>query len=460
MHTKRWIPMFLLAFAALPACADDTTQAVADTTVADAADTDDDAADVADDATSTADDAVDDAAGAEDVSADATETADTTVSSPAPTQLAVVGSDYLSVSISALDLEKRVVSAPGFLDSGSAVTPGGAALSGDVVVAQTPTPDGRLVLIDRGTGVLSFVDAVTRKVGEQLSVATGFYANPQDFLQVSSTRAVVSRMSANASPTPTPDDLDEGDDLVLIDLNPAKLAARVALGPYASLPGTVAAPGRLAFDGKLVWVPLASMSTDFQTAGKGRVVAIDPQTGKVVHVVEAPESKNCVQARRLGTSTKIAVLCSGFFGEPDGKQHAYSNILVIDTAASPPVADVEASATVLAMAPFGKDLAALDERYLVTTTTGDFAKETPDTLWLLDMASWGGFPLAKAGKPFGFSGLFADGARRIVWAGEASHATGDLRVFDVKDAEHPYELPAVTSNPGGLAAVDLGAFGW
>ena len=32
-----------------------------------------------------------------------------------------------------------------FLHSGSAVTPGGAALSGDVAVAQTPTLDGRLL---------------------------------------------------------------------------------------------------------------------------------------------------------------------------------------------------------------------------------------------------------------------------------------------------------------------------
>jgi hypothetical protein len=455
MHMKPWMPLLLLTFATLPACADDTTDGKADTSAPDAVDAVADTVDVSDDATATAD-ATEDAPAPGDV----TLTTDATTPTGAPTALAVVGSDYVTASLSAVDLEKRVVTTSGFLDSGSAVTPGGAALSGDVVVAQTPTPDGRLVLIDRGTGVLSFVDPVTRKVGEQLSVATGFYANPQDFLQISSSRAAVSRMSANASPTPTPDDLDEGDDLLLIDLNPAKLAARVALGPYASLSGTVAAPGRLAFDGKLVWVPLASMSTDFQTAGKGRVVAIDPQTGKVVHVVDAPESKNCVQARRLGTSTKIAVLCSGFFGEPDGKQHAYSNILVIDTAANPPVAEVEASATVLAMAPFGKDLAALNERYLVTTTTGDFAKETPDTLWLLDMASWGGFPLAKAGKPFGFSGLFADGARNIVWAGEASHPAGDLRVFDVKDAEHPYELPAVQSNPGGLAAVDLGAFGW
>jgi len=372
--------------------------------------------------------------------------------------LAVIGSDYKTTSVSLVDRATLKVVAQNFLHSGSNVTPGGTALGGDVVVAQTPAPDGRLVLIDRGSGVLTSIDPLTLQVTEQLSVATGFYANPQDYAEVAPGRAYVTRMGRNAKPTPDPSDFDEGDDVLVLDMLRHSLVGRIEVGSHATLAGTLGAPGRMAYDGSIIWVPLGSLGADFKSAGTGRILGLDAKTGAIVHSVDAPGSKNCVQAARLPGTHRIGVVCSGFFGEAGGAQAKFSQILVFDALDVP----VQAAAVVKAAdlegkSPFGKDIAFVDATRGVVIASGDLAAGTADRLWLFDIATGTGSRLANGHGAFTLSGLHAEAARLRLWVGEAGRPGGDLRVFDLAGAA-PYELEPVPSNPGGLGAMDLGGF--
>src|SRR5258708_24973637 len=87
--------------------------------------------------------------------------------------VAVVTSDYMSWSVSLLDLEGNVIS-PSVISSASATTGLSAPLSGDVVLPSTPAHGDTLVLIDSyRASILTWVDVKSGAVRGQLSVSTG-----------------------------------------------------------------------------------------------------------------------------------------------------------------------------------------------------------------------------------------------------------------------------------------------
>ena len=449
-HFSRWIVAGALMTLA-SACADDTkkTEAPADATTTPDAANDQGSQDGA---TATAQDVVSMDAQSDSAAADSTGNV-----TPVAKRLAVVGSDFKSASVSLIDLATAAVTA-NVLNSGTVVSPGNTALSGDIAVTQSPTLDGKLVLIDRGSSVLSWLDPVSLKVTQQINVATGFYANAQDYVQVSPTRAYVTRFGVNAKPTADAGDFDEGDDVVVLDLVQKKIVDRIALTPLASKAGVLANGGRMAFAGGVVWIPLANLSADFKDAGTGRVIGIDAATAKVLYTVDAPESKNCAKAATLPGSNKVAVICQGFFGDA-ANQINFSNVLTIDTTAKPPVAKVAVTAISLGgksnlpKGPLGKDISFVDATRGVVTT----AAKGADLIWAIDLATGAGEKIGAGGGEFAISGVFADPVSMKVYVGEAYHAGGDVRVFDLSKALVT-ELPAIASNPKGLGAVDLGGF--
>jgi len=373
--------------------------------------------------------------------------------------LAVLGSDYQSSALSLVDLGSRQPVVSALTHSGSAVSVGGTALSGDMVLAQNP-PVGQVVLVDRASSVLTFVDPQTRKVSHQVSVATGFYANAQDFAAVSPVRGYVSRFSRNPNPSPSPDDHDDGDDLLVMDLATRKPVGRIALGPHVTKPSAnpaqqnamLARGGQMALVGPELWLPLASLSANFAEAGPGRVLVVDAASGNVSRTVDLPSAKNCVRALAVPGSQAVAVVCLGFFG--DGAAQAYGSQLVWLAPGAPPLVLVQGSQ----LGPASLQAAAfVDERWALLVSAGHLAAKTPDTVWLLDRQSGALQQVAKADKAFAISGLYADPVRRQVWLGERGHSAGDLRVFALTGGGVT-ELAAVRANPGSLGAVDLGGY--
>ncbi len=365
--------------------------------------------------------------------------------------LVVVDSDYASSAVAFVDLTSGEVASK-ILTSGTKVSATTTALSGDLVVAQSPALDLTAVLVDRNHSVITWIG---RGGGiSQLSVSTGFAANPQDYAQVSAQYGWASRNARNPLPSAPTDDFDEGDDLVEIDLATHKIVRRVPLGAHTSLPGAAAGAMRMAFDGVSLWVPLSSISADFKAQGAGRVLAVDAKAAAIVATVDLPTTKNCTTVRYLAKTQRLAVACSGSFAEPT-KQTQQSAIAVF-SAATPSDAEIVFQANELpGGTPFSKDFVCLDERHCAVIGFGDFAIGRPDKLWHLDLVTRKATFVANCAAPFAGSGLFADAATGIVWLGERKRSNGDLRRFDFTNGNK--ELPAISSNPGGLGATEFGA---
>lgn len=484
MRRFRSLTWLLAAGLGLPACADDTTKTTADAaaspqdtaslgdssggsdTSANDGAVGDGTATTSDTATSTTDvtqgpsdttgttaDAGTDTTGSPDASGDATFDATVWPVMPAPQVLAVVGSDFKTSAVSLVDFPAGKATASGFLTSGTQIGAGGTGLSGDVVLGQTPGFGGQIALVDRGNSVITLVDPANKAVVGQISVGTGFAANPQDYAPVSETRAFVARMAKNPKPTAAPGDFDEGDDLLIVDPQAKKITGRVDLSTLATLAGTNAAPQRMAFDGKRVWVPLGSISADFSKQGPGRVVAVDAQTGAISATIDLPDLQNCLTARYVVATHTVVVVCSGSFGAADPLK--VSGIVTLDAKVEKPIAKLAVSAAATGAA-FGKDLAlASTGEGGLAVTVGNFDKKTNDVIWFVDLATGKVSKVGEAGGAFSVNGAFGWGSK--VWIGEAFHSGGDLRVFDLAGGK-AVELPPVASNPGGFGAADLGGF--
>ena len=115
-----------------------------------------------------------------------------------PSFLVLTQTDYSSTNVALLTPEGKVASES--LISSASADPGlTTPLSGDVLSPNQRSGDGAVVLIDRyPNSVLTWVDPSDASVLGQLHVGTGFSSNPYDYLQVSDTKAYVSRYESNA----------------------------------------------------------------------------------------------------------------------------------------------------------------------------------------------------------------------------------------------------------------------
>jgi hypothetical protein len=155
---------------------------------------------------------------------------------PEPVGLAVIhgSSDYTSSLLSLVDPATATLVHDNCLNSGSVAPQLSQALSGSVVLPSAPLPGHPLVLIDSTNGSLVWVNPADCTVVRQLSVSTGFKAYPHDVVAVSPNKFYVTRYMTNSSPTADPSDLDEGGDLLILDLDLGKAVARIDLAPYAA----------------------------------------------------------------------------------------------------------------------------------------------------------------------------------------------------------------------------------
>ena len=96
--------------------------------------------------------------------------------------LAVVATGYESVNVALLDTTGGMLSSS-FISSADRSPSLSAALGGDTVLPTSAASGPELLLIDRyPNSVLTWVELETARVTRQLSVATGFLANPHDYV--------------------------------------------------------------------------------------------------------------------------------------------------------------------------------------------------------------------------------------------------------------------------------------
>lgn len=226
--------------------------------------------------------------------------------------LYVVSSDYQSTSVAIVGYDGQVLSSS-ILSSASESAGLSVPLSGDVTAPTSRTSSGQIVLMDRfPAGVISFLDPTGPEVTRQITVQTGFNANPQDVLELDN-RLYISRYELNPDPGAEP--FDRGSDVLIADAADGALIGSIPLeaAMEGAPEGFLPRPSRMvAIDG-LVYVLLSAYSADFARSDDGRVAVIDPARDEVVRHVALTGARGCSGLAVSPSKARIAVACSGTF---------------------------------------------------------------------------------------------------------------------------------------------------
>lgn len=378
--------------------------------------------------------------------------------------LAVVNSDYQSVSISLVSLEGDVLSER-FIASGSADTGLSAALGGDVVLPTMPIASPEIVLIDRTpSGVLTWVDRGSAKVRAQLSVATGFAANPHDYVPVSDTKAYVTRFAWNLASGEHV--FDEGNDVLVIDPSVPEIVDRIDLMPVleGEPAGFYPSADRALMAGGQLFVLAVGFNVDFTDRLHSRLIRIDPARDRIEDVLVFDGLSSCSSLDLAPDGVTLAVACHGAFGKDPDEGHPDSGIVLVNVAGSPhetarfPAADLGGEMI--------SGLAFVDERTLLFTTFGRYDDDleqmaVPDTARLLDTADGAllGDPLQQSKSvPFTLGDVSCIPEIRTCILCDAETEGGVLHHFGVVDGEPSERVRIRTDGALGLPPRALGRF--
>jgi hypothetical protein len=312
-----------------------------------------------------------------------------------PKALVVTDSDYMSTNVSVLSNTGAVLS--GSIISSAATPPGlTAALSGDVVLPLATPASGDIVLIDRGNAAIVWIDPATAKVIKDVSVATGFKSDPQDYLELSATKAYVTRYADNATPGAQP--FDTGGDIVILDTTKGTVTGRIDL--HDADDGVLwPRPDRMLAIGGEVWVSLERVDANFMLApGDARIAGIDPTKDARTFTLDIPNLAECAGMTLSPSGKVVALACTGPL--TDTSSSVQTGIVLLDATKNPPVELQRFPVAVTLGAALGPTLAFASETLLVGFAYGDMSKGRNDIAFTLDVTTGTVTKLADAGMPY------------------------------------------------------------
>jgi hypothetical protein len=357
--------------------------------------------------------------------------------------------DFTSTNIAVLSSTGAPLS-QSIISSGSTAPGLSKTLSGDVILPLAPTP-GEIVLIDQlPNTAITWVDPSTAAVVHQLNVGTGFASNPHDYLDVSTTKAYVTRYESNSNPGQQA--FDGGGDLLIIDPQTATITGRV---PFAADGVFLPRPDRMMRVGDEVWVSLQRFDADFMTAGDARIVGVSTADDSIQWSLDLPGVASCGGLARAPSGHVVAISCTGVLGDPDPKQR--SAIVLLDATAHPPVEIQRFNAASQLGAPLGFTLAFASEALLVGVALGDLQAPRNDVAYTLDLASGMARVLADAGAAFKFGDVrCAPGCTDLCFLADAGASA--LRVWKANGSSLEAQPPVPVDPTIGLPPRALGAF--
>jgi hypothetical protein len=369
----------------------------------------------------------------------------TTKGLTATSALFILNSDYQSSTVSLYDpATKTLVDDCLFANE----------LSKDTALP-TGLQGGEVVIIDRAESLLDFVNPHDCQVRAQISVSTGgFNANPHDVVHISATKAYVARYEKNAAPTPTPDDFDEGDDLLIVDPTALKVTGRIDLSPYASTtvdPLLQARPDRAVLSNGLVYVTLNNLSADFSADGPGVVVVVDPSTDTVMAPpIDLSPYTGCSGIVADDANKKLYVSCGGEYTDTD--QTATSALVEIELSGATPMVHEIAGGKSLGLGtqPVSETAAALFGGTAYAATAGALdpttnAQTAPDTLYAI-ATDGGAATKVIEGGAYNLGRPAVDPSSKTLFLPDGDSVTPLIRVFDVSGAS-PVPGTAFEPNP-------------
>ncbi|MGK4002324.1 hypothetical protein WMF31_06855 [Sorangium sp. So ce1036] len=302
----------------------------------------------------------------------------------------VVSNDYQSTNVGLLGWDGAVLSAS-IVSSGSAPIGLSAPLSGDVTPPTMPVRGGRVVLLDRSTSVLTWLDARSGEVTGQLSVATGFAANPQDYVEVSPGKAYVTRLEPNLAPGAEP--FDGGSDVLVLDPGALAVVGRVDLAPamVGEDPALHPRPGRAVLVEGRLYVLLAPSSASFLETAASRLVEIDTRDDTIAAVTVLEGLRGCAGLAAPDSGARLAVTCTGSFGGDASSNLAEAGLVVLARGEQGLTEERRWPASELGEGSPGFSVAfASEDRILFTTLGRDASGGDPrvdDTLTAVDLAA-------------------------------------------------------------------------
>jgi hypothetical protein len=249
-----------------------------------------------------------------------------------------------------------------------------------------PQLGSEILLIDRyPASVLTWVNVESARVERQLTVKTGYVANPHDVIFVDPKKSYVTRFDRNPKPGAEP--FDQGDDVLVIDPSVPSIVSRIDLAPAMAGedPKYFARPSRGALVGGRVIVVLEAYTQSFDDSAASRVIAIDPDTDTIVESLVLDGLEGC-EGFALADDGRVALGCAGSFGGGSEATIQESGVVVLSTQGF--LAEVARfSADSLANTGLGFGIAWASEQKLLVTGAGSDQEPEPAVLIELDIAS-------------------------------------------------------------------------
>ncbi len=243
------------------------------------------------------------------------------------------------------------------------------ALDGDIAFPSTPASGDEVVILDRyPRSVLTWVNLATARVRAQLSVATGFSANPHDYAPISPQKAYVTRFDSNADPGREP--YDEGGDLLIIDPSIPSITGRVDVA--SSLPksaGFTVHPDRATRVGGRVYIVVPYYDTAYDS-GDSWIAAIDPASDAVIDSVRLTGLSGCSGLDVAPDRNSVAAVCSGRWHGTSTADSGASAIVGVTL--EPRLHEIwRVSASSVGGRSFGFDVAFVDPKHVLALQLGD-----------------------------------------------------------------------------------------
>jgi hypothetical protein len=366
-----------------------------------------------------------------------------------PSALVVASSDFTSTNISVLDPTGKVLS-ESIISSASAPPGLTTALSGDIIFPLAPVPR-KIILIDRyPNSVVTWIDPATAAVLHQLPVGTGFPANPHDYLEVSETKAYVTRYETNSKPGIEPN--DGGGDLLIVNPRDVTITGRV---PFASEGAFLPRPDRMIRVGGEVWVSLDRYDADFSHAADARFAGVSTTDDAIAWTIDLAGIASCGGIAVSPSGKVIAVSCTGVLGDADPKVR--SAIVLLDATVHPPVELKRFDTASKLGAPVGPALAYASAGLIVGVALGDTAAGRNDVAYSLDVESGDVQKLADAGAAFAFGDMHcAPGCNDTCFLADGKASV--LKAWKVKGSSLD-AIDSVSVDPSiGLPPRSIGAY--
>lgn len=237
--------------------------------------------------------------------------------------LVLIQTDYISTNLALLDFDAHILS-ESVIHSGAGAVQLNAPLGGDVVYASGL--DNELILIDRyPASVATFVDIRSAEVRGQINLRTGFDSNPRDLLVLDDQRALVSRYETNRTPGRQP--MDEGDDLLIIDIANFTILERIELDESKDARSR---PSALLRAGADVVVSLARLNSSFSEADDAELVILDGDDLSERDRILLDGMQVCEGLALSPSGDALAVVCSAIVDKADQAKPTGSGLIFFE----------------------------------------------------------------------------------------------------------------------------------